>query len=81
MFKLKAPGNAVRTIIGTGCRGSFSGGALGYGLAVYKKYLYEGCIGFNGAGGQVVVYDNTKNGKQRALERLSGGLSGVAIGP
>ncbi|HEY2555199.1 MAG TPA: hypothetical protein VGI15_08105 [Candidatus Cybelea sp.] len=81
VFKLDSPGSPIRTIIGTGCRVSFSGGALGYGLAVYKKYLYEGCIGFNGAGGEVVVYDNTKSGKQRALERLNGGLTGVAIGP
>jgi hypothetical protein len=81
VFKLDAPGNAARTIVGTGCRVSFSGGVLGYGLAVYKKYLYEGCIGLGGGGGGVLVYDNTGNGRERPLEQLSGGNAGVAVGP
>ncbi len=81
VFKLDAPGDAVRTIVGTGCRVSFSGGVLGYGLATYKKYLYEGCIDVGGGGGGVLVYDNTGNGRERPLERLSGGNAGVAVGP
>jgi hypothetical protein len=81
VFKLDQPGEPIRNIIGIGCRVSFSGGALGYGLAVYKKYLYEGCIDRPGASGGVLVYDNTKNGEQHPLERLTGGNVGVAVGP
>lgn len=80
-YQLDSPGGAVRTIVGTGCRVSVGGGVLGYGLAAYKKYLYEGCIDYGGGGGGVLVYDNTGNGRERPLERLSGGIAGIAIGP
>ncbi|MBV9699665.1 MAG: hypothetical protein JO078_06040, partial [Candidatus Eremiobacteraeota bacterium] len=75
------PGPPIRTIVGTGCKVSRNGGALGYGLAVYKKYLYEGCIGIGGLTGSVLVYRSGGNGKERPVETLSGGDAGVAIGP
>jgi hypothetical protein len=81
IYRLDRPGAPIRTLIGTGCKTSFSGGALGYGLAVYKKYLFEGCIGLDGPAGGVLVYDSTKSGKQAPLELLPGGDAGVAVGP
>ena len=81
IWNLGEPGNPLRAVIGTGCRVSFSGGALGYGLAVYKKYIFQGCIGGDGGAGSVYVYNSSKNGKQKPIERLNGGLAGVAVGP
>jgi hypothetical protein len=82
VYRLDQPGAPIRSIVGTGCKESFSGGGvLGYGLAVYKNYLYEGCIGLGGAAGGVLVYDATKKGMQQPIEQLSGGNGGVAIGP
>ncbi|HLY00880.1 MAG TPA: hypothetical protein VKR56_00125 [Candidatus Cybelea sp.] len=81
VFDIGHPGDATRSIIGTGCRGSVSGGALGYGLAVYKNYLYEGCLDFPGQAGGVLVYENTTSGKEKPLEKLPGGDAGLAIGP
>jgi hypothetical protein len=75
------PPSLLRTVVGTGCEVSRNGGALGYGLAVHKKYLYEGCLGLGGASGGVVVYDSTKSGKQAPILELTGGNVGVAIGP
>jgi len=80
-WRIGVPGPPFRTVIGRGCKQSRSGGALGYGLAVYKKYLYEGCIALLGASGGVLVYDLTKGGKQKPIEQLVGGNVGVAIGP
>ena len=71
----------MRTIVGTGCEVSLNGGALGYGLAVYKKYLFEGCIGLDGAAGGVLVYDDTRHGWRKPVLQLPGGDAGVAIGP
>jgi hypothetical protein len=81
VYLIDKPGTAIRTIVGTGCRVSRNGGALGYGLAVYKKYIYEGCVDLPGSAGGVLVYDSTKNGKQGPIEMLPGGDAGVAIGP
>ena len=79
VFKLDQPSAPVRTIVGTGCQVAASGGALGYGIAVYKKYMFESCI--VGQAGVVQVYDSTKSGMQRPILQLHGGLVGVAIGP
>lgn len=80
-FTLDPPGSPIRTIVDADCAyESSSYGVAGYGLAVYKKYLYEGCFSGTGPYGQVFVYDRTKSGRQRSLERISGGL-GIAIGP
>jgi hypothetical protein len=81
VYDLDHPGGPIRTIIGTGCRNRVSGGVLGYGLAVYKQYLFEGCIGLGGPAGGVLVYDSSKGGKQAPLLQLRGGDAGVAIGP
>jgi hypothetical protein len=81
VYDLNHAGSPIRTIIGTGCKESMSGGALGYGLAVYKQYLFEGCIELGGAAGGVLVYDGSKGGKQTPVMQLSGGNIGVAIGP
>jgi len=80
VFDLNQPSAPVRTIIGAGCQVSVSGGALGYGMAVFKRYLYEACIDGQQAG-VVQVYDSTKSGMQRPVLKLQGGLAGVAIGP
>jgi hypothetical protein len=82
VFRIDAPGTPIRTIIGTGCSVYYNGGALGYGLAAYKKYIYEGCIDIGGSAGSVLVYDSTKNGMEAPLVTLpGGGDAGVAIGP
>jgi hypothetical protein len=82
VFSIGKPGLPLRSIVGTGCEeGINQGGELGYGVAVYKNYIYEGCIGPGGGGGVVIVYDITKNGMQHPIEQLSGGNAGVAIGP
>jgi hypothetical protein len=81
VYRIGQPGYQIRTVIGTSCQVSRNGGALGYGLATYKKYIYEGCIDKGGLVGSVLVYDSTKNGKQKAIEVLPGGNLGVAIGP
>jgi hypothetical protein len=80
IFDLDQPSGPVRTIVGTGCQVSVSGGALGYGIAVYKQYLFESCIDGQQAG-VVQVYDSTESGMQRPIRQLHGGLAGVAIGP
>jgi|SRR6516165_1673238 hypothetical protein len=81
VYRTDRPGLPIREIIGTGCMNSRSGGALGYGLAAYKNCIYQGCITVGGNKGSVFVYDSTKDGKQAPVERLSGGATGVAIGP
>ncbi|MGA8533457.1 MAG: hypothetical protein WB615_05060 [Candidatus Tumulicola sp.] len=81
VYDLDHAGGPIRTIIGIGCKERASGGALGYGLAVYKQYLFEGCIALGGAAGGVLVYDGSKHGKQAPIMQLPGGNIGVAIGP
>ncbi|MBV8531998.1 MAG: hypothetical protein JO104_11840, partial [Candidatus Eremiobacteraeota bacterium] len=81
VYDIGHPGLPIRTIVGTGCTVSFSGGALGYGLAISKKYLFEGCVDAGGSAGGVFVYDSTKNGPQAPIVELPGGDAGVAIGP
>jgi len=81
VYHIDRPGSPIRTIVGTGCKVSRSGGALGYGLAVYKKYLFEGCVDANGSAGAVLVYDASKSGDQTPIMRLPGGDTGVAVGP
>jgi hypothetical protein len=81
VYRIDSPGRPIRTVVGTGCKVSLNGGALGYGLALYQKYLFEGCIGSGGSAGSVLVYDSTKNGPQAPIMQLPGGDAGVAIGP
>ena len=81
IFDIGHPGPPARTLIGTGCTVSRNGGALGYGLAVFKKYLYEGCIDAGGGAGVELVYDATKSGPQPPIMQLTGGNIGVAVGP
>jgi hypothetical protein len=81
VFRIDTPGSQIRTIVGTGCKVSRNGGALGYGLAAYKNYIYEGCILGGGANGTVLVYDSTGNGKEKPVMTLPDGFIGVAIGP
>jgi hypothetical protein len=81
VYHLDRPGSPSRTIVGTGCTATPSSGALGYGLAVYKKYLFEGCVNAGGSAGAVLIYDSTVNGRQAPIMKLPGGDAGVAIGP
>lgn len=81
VYYIDQPGPPVRTIVGTGCIVSRNGGALGYGLAIYKKYLFEGCLNVGSGNGAVLVYDSTKSGPQAPITQVPGGGTGVAIGP
>ncbi len=81
IYRIGQPGQPMRTIVGTGCKATLDSGALGYGLAVYKSYLFEGCIGLGGAAGAVLVYDATRHGWRKPVLQLPGGNIGVAIGP
>lgn len=81
VYNIDQPGPPTRTIVGTGCTVSPSGGALGYGLAIYKKFLFEGCLNAPGSSGAVLVYDSTKSGMQAPIMSLPGGDTGVAVGP
>ena len=81
IYRIGHPGNPERIIVGRGCEEGLNSGALGYGLAVYKKYLYEGCVGLGGAAGGVLVYDNRRHGWREPVLQLPGGDVGVAIGP
>jgi|GEM_PF-3185293 len=80
-YRLDRPGAPFRDVVGTGCSVSAEGGALGYGLAVYKRYVFEQCIGAPGPAGAVMIYDAERGGKQPPLMQLPGGNGGVAIGP
>jgi len=80
IFDIRRPSAPVRTIIGLGCTVHVSGGALGYGMAVYKHYLFESCIDGKQSG-VVQVYDTAKSGMQRPVMQVRSGLAGVAIGP
>lgn len=81
IYRIGHPGNPERIIVGRGCEQNLNSGALGYGLAVYKNYLYEGCVGLDGAAGAVLVYDNRRHGWREPVLQLPGGDIGVAIGP
>ena len=81
VYYIDQPGPPIRTIVATGCTVSRNGGALGYGLAIYKKYLFEGCLNAPGGDGAVQVYDSTKSGPQKPIIAVRGGDTGVAIGP
>jgi hypothetical protein len=78
IFKLNQPSTPIRTIVGLDC---LSSGAVGYGMAVFQEYLFEGCISGGGEAGDVQVYDSTQSGEQHSIMRLPGGNVGVAIGP
>jgi hypothetical protein len=80
-YRLDRPGRPFRVVKGSGCRVSAEGGALGYGLAAYKHYLFEQCIDAGGPAGAVLVYDAEKVGWQAPLLELPGGNGGVAVGP
>lgn len=80
VFDLDQPSAPLRLIVGGGCHELASGGALGYGVAVFKRYLFESCIDGQPAG-LVQVYDATKSGLQQPIRTLHGGLAGIAIGP
>lgn len=81
VYDIGQPGLPIRTVVGTGCTATPSSGALGYGLAIYKKYLFEGWVGAGGSAGTVQVYDSTKTGPQAPITQVPGGDAGVAIGP
>ena len=81
VYRIGQPGAPIRTIVGTGCTVSSNGGALGYGLAIFKKYIFEGCLDTGGSAGSVLVYDSTKSGMQAPITQVPGGDTGVAIGP
>jgi hypothetical protein len=78
IFDLDKPSAPIRTIVGLGC---LSSGAPGYGMAVFKQYLFEGCIAGRSEAGDVQVYDATKGQMQHPTRVLPGGNVGVAIGP
>lgn len=83
VFSLNGPGNPIRTIIATGCRGAGGDGAppVGYGLAVQGDLLYEGCTSAPNPLGAVQVYDASRGGRQRPLASVPASGIGVAIGP